>query len=210
MAVTTEKYIYSKMLERAERSRIVPNKTEEARQWFRNKAMNYRGSRINQTRLFEGSFVTNAVVPGKMYMFVYDAKTKESLPYWDAFPVIFPVSTTNDGFYGLNLHYLPPVLRAKLMDALYSTANNQKFDDSTRLNLSYNILKGASSMGLFKHCFKKYLHSHTKSRFIYVEPKEWDIAMFLPLQRFQKATAQEVWRDAQSSNKPARGSKRGV
>ena len=209
MAVTTDNYIYSRLLKKAAVERIIPNRTQEAREWFRKKAQNYRGSRISQDKLFAGSLTVNTVMPGRMYMYVYDAKTKESLPYWDAFPLIFPVSTFPGGFYGLNMHYLQPALRARLMDALYTVTNNTRFDDTTRLRISYETLKSASSMNLFKPCFKKYLYGHVKSQFIYVEPKEWDIALFLPLQNFQKASAAEVWRDSarQTQTQPTRTNK---
>jgi hypothetical protein len=201
MAVTTENFIYARLLKQAEAQRIIPNRTQAARDWFRKKALTYpaNGPRIRQENLFQHSVVTSTILPGRMYMYVYDAKTKDKLPYWDAFPLIFPIDTFPGGFYGLNMHYLPPMLRAQLMDVLYTTANNTKYDDTTRLRLSYQNLKAASRMKLFQPCFKKYLFDHVKSRFIYVEPKEWDIALFLPLQRFQKATAEQVWRDSASA-----------
>lgn len=202
MAVTTENYIYSRLLKKAADQRILPNKSKEARDWFRTKAQQYKGTRISQDKLFQNSKVTSAIMPGSMYMYVYDAKTKDKLPYWDAFPVIFPVSTFSGGFTGLNLHYLHPAMRARLMDALYTFANNDKFNDTTKLRLSYDALRGASAMKLFQPCFKKYLYSQVRSQFIYVEPKEWDIAMFLPLQKFQGATAEEVWRDSASGEQP--------
>jgi hypothetical protein len=131
-------------------------------------------------------------------MYVYDAKTKDTLPYWDAFPLIFHVKTEKDGFYGINMHYLDLGLRARLMDALYSTINNENYDETTKLNISYNLLKQASNLKLFEPCFKKYLFSQVRSRMIFVEPKEWDIALFLPLQRFQKASSDQVWRESYS------------
>lgn len=196
MATTTDKYIYASMLKRAAQLKILPNKTQEARDWFRNIAAKKKN--INQEKLFVNSILTNIPLPGRMYMYVYDAKTKNELPYWDAFPLIFHVKTENDGFYGINMHYLDLGLRAKLMDALYSTINNEKYDETTKLNISYNILKQASNLRLFKPCFKKYLFDHVRSRMIFVEPKEWDIALFLPLQRFQKTSADQVWRESYS------------
>lgn len=194
MAVTTEKYIFSELLKRAERQRVVPNKTRQARDWFRTRAADY--SSLNRDNFFKGATLTNTVMPGRMYMYVYDAKHKDTLPYWDAFPLVFPVTSFPGGFDGINLHYLPPLLRARLMDALYTIANNKNYDDTTRLKISYNTLKAASNMNYFKPCYKQYLYSQVRSRFIYIEPKEWDIAMFLPLQNFKKATAQQVWRES--------------
>lgn len=59
---------------------------------------------------------------GSMYMFIYDAKWKKTLPYWDIRPLIFPISRSKDRFMGINFHYLPVPYRAMLMDALYDFA----------------------------------------------------------------------------------------
>ena len=196
-SVTTEKYIFSKILQKAIDQKIVPNKTQDARNWFRNKALNLRAGRIDTNKLFENSVQMNKPLPGRMFMFNYDAEHKDTLPYWDAFPLIFMVDKAPKGFYGLNMHYLPPVLRAKLMDALYTKVQNQNaFDISTQLQINYQTLKNASRFSLFKPCFKHYLFNNVGGDLIYVEPEEWDIALMLPTQRFQKASAQDVWKDS--------------
>lgn len=194
VATTTDKYIFSELLKRAERQRVIPNKTRQARDWFRVRAGDM--GNINRDKFFQGALTTNTVMPGRMYMFSYDAKTKDTLPYWDAFPLIFPVSSFPGGFAGLNLHYLPPLLRARLMDALYTIANNKNYDDTTRLKISYQTLRGASNLSYFKPCYKNYLYSQCRSKFIYIEPKEWDVALMLPTQNFKKATAAQVWKES--------------
>lgn len=133
---------------------------------------------------------------GKMYTFTYDPKLKEVLPYYDIYPLIFPIEYYGDSMLGINLHYLPPVLRAQLMDALYTTLNNDKYNKTTRLQISYSILKGASRFRYFKPCIKKYLFDHIRSPFIYIAPDEWDIAVFLPTQRFIKKTSEQVWAES--------------
>jgi hypothetical protein len=129
-------------------------------------------------------------------MFFYDPKGKATLPYYDIFPMIFPIGFQEGGFLGINLHYLPPYYRAKLMDALYSTANNNKYDESTKLKISYEMLNSASKFGAFAPCVKRYLWDHVQSKFLYVEPTNWDTALMLPLERFQKATKTKVFNDS--------------
>lgn len=197
VSTTTDKYIFSDMLKQADRQKIVPNKTRAARDWFRVRAQDI--GTINRDNFQRNALMTTMPMPGRMYMFVYDAKHKETLPFWDAFPLVFPVSRTPGGFTGLNLHYLPPLLRARLMDSLYNIANNRKYDDTTRLKINYETLRSASNLGYFKPCFKQYLYSHMRTQFIYVEPKEWDLAAFLPSQNFQKATSEQVWRNSQNA-----------
>ena len=133
---------------------------------------------------------------GRMYMFYYDAKYKDELPYWDRFPLVFPIEMYPDGFLGMNLHYISPLARAKLLDALYSTINNNKNDDTTKLNINYKILKGASQFSYFKPCVKRYLYSHVRSRYFYITPAEWDTTILFPTEQFVGANKSKVYKDS--------------
>ena len=50
-------------------------------------------------------------------MFVYSPKLRNKLPYYDTFPLVLPLKNYNNGFLGLNFHYLPYALRLRLLDA---------------------------------------------------------------------------------------------
>lgn len=141
--------------------------------------------------------LTNRVVVGRMYLFIYDPKTKDDLPYYDRLPLIFPFQKVDGGFYGINMHYLPPLLRANLMDALHSLANNPSYDDTTKLKLSYKVLSSAAKFKYFKPCVKHYLNNHVRSRFLWVPASNWNTVLFLPIDRFVKARREKVWRDSQ-------------
>lgn len=134
---------------------------------------------------------------GKMYFFNYDPKLKDILPYYDTYPLVFPIAHYGDSFLGINLHYLPPKLRMVLMNALLKTLNNNKYDKTTKLVISYQILNNASKYRYFKPCIKKYLFSHVKSPFLYIAPDEWDIVAMLPTDRFVGATRSTVHKDSQ-------------
>jgi hypothetical protein len=133
---------------------------------------------------------------GKLYMFVYDPKTKKTMPYYDTFPMVIPIEFYRDGFLGVNLHYLPPKHRAVLLDALMGTANNDKMDKTTKMKVSYRLLKGFSRYRYFQPCVKRYLGAHVRSPFVYVAPLEWRNAIFLPAERFMKEDTGTVWRDS--------------
>lgn len=133
---------------------------------------------------------------GRMYMFFYDPKLKKELPYYDTFPLIFMIGPAKGGFLGINLHYLPPFYRAKLMDAMYQTINNKKYDETTKLKINYQILTAAAKFRFFRPCIKHYLNAHVQSGFLNVEPKNWDSALLLPTERFRKATKDTVWSDS--------------
>ena len=131
-----------------------------------------------------------------MVFLMYDAKHKDTLPYWDAMPIVLPFRKLDDGFIGLNLHYIPPAMRAQLMNFLYENLTNTKFDKSTRIKFDYAFLKASSKNKYYQPCVKRYLYSHMKSRFFLVQPEEWQISLFLPLAKWQKRSAQDVYQDS--------------
>jgi hypothetical protein len=190
--------IFDNILIQGARQGIIPARTNAARDWYRSaagKLMSNITPGVFEKRTDEARKVSSMEF-GYMYAFKYDPKTKNDLPYYDTFPLIFPVRMDSDGFLGINFHYLPPVLRAKLMNALYSTLTNKKYDDTTKVKISYSILQSASKYRFFKPMLKKYLRSHVRSQFLEVQVNEWDIAIFLPTESFRKADTGRVWEES--------------
>jgi len=191
--------VFDDLLLKGVRAGQIPARTQEARNWYRDQAKGVARAGVDENRLIRqmgSERYENRFRLGNMYMFVYDPKHKETLPYYDRFPLIFPINRAKGGILGINLHYLPPQLRAKLMDAIYDVANNERYDETTKVKLSYNILNGASRYKEFKPCVKHYLASQLRTRLVYVNPTEWDIALFLPTERFEKSSRSKVWQDS--------------
>jgi hypothetical protein len=188
--------LFDEILSKGIRAGKIPAKEQQSRTWYRDTASKFKT--VNEKSLMRGDTdrIRSQPTIGHMYMFYYDAKHKETLPYFDRFPMIFPYKKVRGGFMGINLHYLPHILRAKLMDSLYDISSNDKYDETTKLRLSYDVLSGAAKYKWFKPCIKHYLTSQVRSRFLYVYPAEWDIALFLPLERFQGASKSTVWADS--------------
>jgi hypothetical protein len=188
--------VFDTIITQGVRSGQIPARTQQSRDWFRETAGKMRN--INERSLMRGdqARLTSTPIPGSMYMFNYDPKWKDELPYYDRFPLVFPFRKVPGGFYGLNLHYLPPPLRARLMDALYDYANNTRYDESTKIKLNYQLLTSIAKLRFFSPCVKHYLNEHVRSRFMYVYPSEWDIALFLPTERFTKQSKTQVWNDS--------------
>ena len=59
----------------------------------------------------------NRTIIGRFYFFFYTPKGHETLPYWDHFPMVIPLQRYDDGFLGLNLHYIYPKDRLILLTA---------------------------------------------------------------------------------------------
>jgi hypothetical protein len=170
-------------------------RTAEARTWLRGKIADLQNVRRNAI-INDRTRKVARFEPGKMFFFFYEAKTKETLPYFDRFPLVIPIEMNTDGFLGLNLHYLPVKYRLILLDKLYTTLNNEAFNDSTKMQINYNLLSGASRYQEFKPCLKRYLNSHVSSGMIEIEPDNWETAIFLPVEMFVGANKSQVHRDS--------------
>jgi len=157
-------------------------------QWFREKIKEF-GAPKSMDLIRDGKR-TSIPTFGLLNMFVYDPKGKEKLPYYDTFPLVLPIEKYNNGFLGINLHYLSIPMRIRLLDRLTETANNKKFDESTRLNADYSKLK---NIDLIKPCLKRYLAGQVKSKFRKVGADEFIIATLLPVQRFKKQSDNYVF-----------------
>ena len=168
--------------------------TNNARNWLRAKVKELtptsRALMTDRDRL-----KTNSTI-GKMYFYFYDPKTKDTLPYYDKFPLVIPIESYRDGFLGLNLHYIHPKQRLILLDKLSETATNNNFDSKTKLRVSYSYLAGASRAFEATPCIKRYLYSHIQSRFLEISADEWDIAAMLPVETFVGATTSKVYADS--------------
>lgn len=128
---------------------------------------------------------------GELALYGYDAKHKDTLPFWDAFPLIIVTNITASGFSGLNLHYMPVPARKQIMQYLVHHKTRSK------TNMSYArkvlpLLEQISKSDI-RFCYKNYLASHVRGKFVIVGNEYWSLAAELPLQQFQKATDRQVW-----------------
>ena len=168
-------------------------RTKQSREWFKDKVSELKNINRRQLMREEPIELRNRQLIGTMNMFFYDPKTKDTLPYFDRFPLAIISGPADGGFYGINLHYLPQTLRAKFLDALLDVTNNKRYDESTRLRLSYNILKTASKLDAFKPCFKHYLPGQIRGQIKMVPADYWETALFFPSEQFKKETKTSVF-----------------
>ena len=188
---STDTSLLGRVRERLRRQGI-RSQTRASRDWLRSKISNLTRTPDRDRLLREGATVPNALI-GSLYFYFYDPLTKDRLPYYDRFPLVFPFSMGSDRFTGLNLHYLDYVNRIRLMDALQQFANNKRYDGSTRLRLSWEVLNDAIRLPQVRPCVHTYLNSHVQSRFLWINPAEWEIALFMPVASFQKASENRVF-----------------
>lgn len=122
---------------------------------------------------------------GKMYMFEYVAKysgigtdipLSSQLDVFDRYPLVLPFSVANNGFYAINLHYLPINIRAWLLDQLTRTANTA----TNKLRINWSILNSFSRARVSEYATHRYLLNHITSPFRMVEIDDYPNAIMLP------------------------------
>lgn len=171
--------------------------------WFYNTAQSLNFEVSPKELLTNQKNIRRQIRYGQMYHFVYEPKYGEKLPYYDRFPLVFPVQAADGGFLGLNLHYLDYKSRMGLMRSLYNYQINTS-KDNAKIVLSYRILNKAKTLRNFKPCLKRYLYSHIRSNFIKIPTLDWNMALFLPTEQFVKANKTTVWKDTNPKAKKNR------
>ena len=148
-------------------------------QWYRNRIKEL--GTPNTAELLRSGKLAKRPHEGFLNMYIYDPKLKNKLPYYDTFPLIMYLKPAEKGFYGLNFHYLPYALRARLLDA----AGQDKLD-----------VNAVSRSRLTKPTIKRYLFGYLRSMCLRIDPEDNLTAIMLPVQRFKKASDNKVWGDS--------------
>tara|TARA_B100001079_G_scaffold94795_1_gene81281 strand:- start:1248 stop:1841 length:594 start_codon:yes stop_codon:yes gene_type:complete len=175
------------------------DRSREALDFFRGHVRNLK---ISPQSFYKQTNLKKATrfLEGRMYTFFYDPKTKDKLPYYDRFPVILLLEANQQGFSGLNLHYIPPRYRVKLLNELYDfiVTDDEEDDENmkTRIRVTYEILQSTAKMKFFRPCYKRYLTSHIEGRALEIIPEYWDIMAMLPVGRFQKESVRKVYSES--------------
>ena len=93
----------------------------------------------------------------------------------------------------MNFHYLPPLLRFRLLERMQATATDRRFDSRTKFEVSYDDVR---RIKIVKPTIKKYLYSYVQTGFLRINADEAAIAIYLPVQRFKKASVATVYSDS--------------
>jgi hypothetical protein len=176
----------------------IRSRTPESEEWFANKVKELAGAVPSRTKILKDDALEkqSKIRVGDMIMYFYDPKTKETLPYYDKFPLTIIVGPAPGGFYGLNLHYVNPVARARLLNELFKLAPKDLKPDTRLARLTYDLLQGVRKYKEFEPCFKRYLMPHVKSQMSRVPMTDWETAIYLPIQQFKKKSSKSVWADS--------------
>ena len=162
--------------------------------WFREKIQEF--GKPGPQQLLRDGRRTKGVNFGTLNMFIYSPKHKDTLPYYDTFPLVLPIGPAAGGFMGLNFHYLPIQMRIRLLDKIVDGGGSLNVAAQSgkrpRLITDYSQLK---RIPMAKAIVKHYLTGYVKSDFRAITSEELIVAALLPVQRFQKGSAQAAYLD---------------
>jgi hypothetical protein len=82
------------------------------------------------------------------------------------------------------------------LNKLLQYAVLNKEDEVQRLRVTYDILTASRRFREFRPCLKKYLYNHMRSKLLTIQPNEWEVASFLPIQQFKGARIDKVWKES--------------
>lgn len=137
---------------------------------------------------------------GEIALFKYDPKWKDDdnvLPYYDVNPLVLMVKIEDgDNFFGINLHYIPPPIRVKIIKEMVKMKKAAGGDEKAYIKKVMPLLAAYGDSALFGHTYKHYLTKHVRSKFAIIKPSFWTTVGRLPLQDFKKASQKQVWEDA--------------
>ena len=167
--------------------------TTKSTTWYKN-AISSIGTKITASKLLSQGKLSARPNIGLLNLFFYDPKYKETLPYYDTFPLVLPLDSIKGGFSGLNFHYLAPGLRLRLLENMQRYATNKDLSKA-RFDVSWGRVK---SIPLSKATIKKYLFKHVRSSFLRIDLQQAAVACYLPVQQFQKRSAASVYAASRS------------
>lgn len=165
--------------------------------WFREQVRQLGA--VPSRQLIREGLVTSRPTYGVMNFFMYDPKYKDDrnvLPYYDRFPLIMPIEPLREqrgSFIGLNFHYLSIPMRIKLLNVIQEYASDDKYDENTRIRLTWNRIKRNP---LVRPTIKMYLREHVRTPYRRINADEMMVAVLLPVQRFVRARENVVYNDS--------------
>ena len=171
------------------------NYNKEALNWYRREVSSLGD--INKLKLLGDNIRYQQSKPeiGKFCLYFYSPKHKETLPYYDTFPLILTLPSERHELAGLNFHYLDPMNRLKLLQAIISIQGSN-FSEAKKLEATYETIKAATN--LFKPTYHAYLFKHIKSKVVVIPMESVVPAVFLPIAAFKKKSQTAVWKDSKS------------
>ena len=181
----------------AVRTGKIGQEVRRSARWFHDKVRGLKGelrnkfSSTNAAKFYRESEKINPLVfrkrvsLGDLFCYYYNPKYRDVLPYNDMFPMIMLIGAEKDTFVGINFHYLAPKFRAILLDRV-----------TAKVGKGIINWKKISKIREIAPTIKRYRFDHIMKKVVPIEENEQEVAIFLPTERFKKASRSQVWSDS--------------
>ena len=175
-----------------DRIKVRAGNTDRSATWYRSQ-VNRIASGKTAGQLFREGKLQGRPSVGRLNLVGYNPKLRAKLPYYDILPLVLPLEPIKGGFMGLNFHYLPPLLRFRLLERMQARASDRRFDSKTKFEVNYDDVK---NIKIVKPTIKKYLYAYCQTGFLRINADDAAIAIYLPVQRFKKAPEATIYADS--------------
>lgn len=163
--------------------------------WYKDQIRQLGLNTIDTQRLMKEGKLTSRALPGFMYLFKYDPKDK-NIPYYDMFPLVIPFRRVNEGFIGINFHYLPFPIRLNILKEFEKYASDKNLNERTRVRLNYRLIERSRVFRFVNPAIRRYSNQQLRTRLLNIPFNDWQVASQLPVQKFRKATMETAIRDS--------------
>ncbi len=160
--------------------------SKQSEAWFQQQ-VKYLGDAVSPNSIMaNGARRYDYLIPGQMYLYFYNAKYADVLPYFDTFPLVIPFTRDAETFTGINFHYLPVKIRTTLLDNMLDFASSNTLNEKTRLMYQWSYIANSSKYIGVKSAVKKYRYDHVQSQFLFIPAQQWFNTVMLPVERFKR------------------------
>lgn len=128
-------------------------------------------------------------IKGEIYVYYYLPKHKDTLPYWDMFPMVLFLGMDKDGALGMNFHYIRPAHRILLLDEIKKHGRGPK-----KTIITYDILSSFARSKYAEPTIKRYLWSQFGTPLRRIAVADIPTALLVPCEKFYKLDKNKVWK----------------
>lgn len=164
-----------------------------AKIWFNSKVAN------NEQYWSKRSYME----PGRLYMFVYaNPKHEDILDYWDVYPLVISLGryVSKEGEVvemGINMHHLPLQVRilvlTKIFEAFKSKYSGEMYREHQKpVDMSWQQVGALVQQYGAGFAFRSYI-PRLRTGAICFPYEEWYKAIFIPSNRYERATAAQIY-----------------
>lgn len=193
--------VFTKMAEDLQKANAanINKRIRESIKYFseRNDAKFVDTGRANISLMTKGMRGAVNLEPGQIFTYSYHPKHAETLPYYDRFPLILFLDVQKNGnLLGLNLHYLNPVIRSRILGKLIGTVASNVIRHDNRIKITYGMVKELAAYKPLQFAIKSYIPRNIAGKMVRIPPIAWSHAVVFPSQLFVGKSDGSIWKEA--------------